>query len=321
MTTPNDPAETVEQWQARTLLTIGHLAAEHARILDAGWTGFDALDDGGPEAAWQQHLEALDGERERLEQTALSAGVDPGLIADAAALGQQRTRPRVDAVTRELSSPARDDAATGFYVDMLMVDLWRLERMAALAAARNERIATGRYSFGADPVTEARFASNMDLYHQRVTALASAARITAAEAEELWGSSAESARRHHAIHLHGSDELALVQEWNSYARPTNELASPPYIPLEPDAATVTPDTAVLLPSPQQMIAAAEASLRSQSRDTELVGPDTGTTALSAISAAVDDAPPATPTTTAPGSDIDLGSTPEAGYHADYGNDP
>ncbi|WP_280503274.1 hypothetical protein [Nocardia farcinica] len=320
MTTPNDPHESMEQWQLRTLLTIGHLAAEHARILDAGWTGFDAVDDGGPEAAWQHHLEALDGERERLEQTALSAGVDPGLIADAAALGQQRSRPRVDAATRELSSPARDDAAAGFYVDMLVVDLWRLERMAAVAAARNERIATGRYSFGADPLAESRFAANMDLYHQRVTALATAARITVAEAEELWGSGAEPVRRQHAIGLHGGDELALIQEWNSYARPTTELASPPYIPPNPAAGAPSSDMPVHPPIPQQMIAAAEASIRSEIGDTALAGPDTGTTALSAISAAVDDALPVTPTT-APSSDTDPGNEPEVGYHVGYGNDP
>ena len=121
MTTPNDPRESVPQWQSRLLLTIGHLAGEHARILDAGWSGFEPIDDGGPEAAWEQHLAALDGERERVEQTALSAGIDAGLVADAAALGRERTRPRVDAPTRELSSPARDDAATGFYADMLVV--------------------------------------------------------------------------------------------------------------------------------------------------------------------------------------------------------
>lgn len=320
MSTPNDPPETVEQWQARTLLTIGHLAAEHARILDAGWTGFDAVDDGGPEAAWQQHLEALDGERERLEQTALSAGVDPELIADAAALGRQRTRPRVDAATRELSSPARDDAATGFYVDMLVVDLWRLERMAAIAAARSERIATGRYSFGTDPLTEARFAANMDLYHQRVTALATAAHITPTEAEELWGSGAEPVRRQHAIHLDGYDELTLIQEWKTHARPTRELASPPYIPPDPAVGDPTAEPSARPPTPQQMISAAEASRRSEFLDTALAGTDTGTTALGAISAAIDSLP-ANPIDADTGGGIDQGSAPEPGYHTDYGNDP
>jgi hypothetical protein len=324
MTTPNDPPETVSQWQTRMLLTIGNLSAEHARILDAGWTGFDAVDDGGPEAAWQQHLEALDGEREGWEQIALSAGVDAGQIAAAAALGQQRTRPRVDAATRALSSPARDDAAAGFHVDMLAVELWRLERMAAIHADRSERIATGRYSFGGDPETEPKFLANMELFHQRATALAEAARITAPEAEELWGTGAEPVRRQHAVDLKGHNELELIQKWKTYARSTDEPTRPFYVP--PDSATGTRagQSPVTPPTPQQMILAAQASLRAEFLDAALAGVATdldadATAALGAISAAVDDALPADFTSTAPGTDhqIDL----DLGHHTDYGNDP
>ncbi len=325
---PNEPNETVPQWQMRMLLTIGHLAAEHARILDAGWTGFDAVDDGGPEAAWQQHLEALDGEREGWEQTALSAGVDAGQIADAAALGQQRSRPRVDATTRALSSPARDDAAMSFHVDMLAVELWRLERMAAIHAERSERIASGRYSFGGDPETEAKFIANMELFHQRATVLAGAARITAPEAQELWGSGAEPVRRHHAIDLERDNELDLIQKWKTYARPTDEPTRPFYVAPDPATGTRAVATSVSPPTPKQMILAAQASMRAEFLDAALAGAATelgtdATTALAAISAAVDDALPVGFTSTAPGvgTDHHIDIDPDPGHHLDYGNDP
>ncbi|WP_157184046.1 hypothetical protein [Nocardia takedensis] len=298
MTTPQQEPESVPQWQTRLLLTIGHLAAERERIFEAGWEGFEDNDGRGPEAAWEQHMVALDGERERVEQTALTAGIDPGAVADAAALGRDRPRPRVDAPTRELSSPARDDAARGFYLDMLSVDLWRLERMAAVTAEREDRIATGRYSFGLDSPTGARFAANMTLFHQRAATLAAAAGISPAEAEELWGAGAETMRRQHARHLAGHTELDLIQEWQTYARPTGEPATPGYVPHDPATGIPTATATAAPPGPRQMIAAAQTSLRAHFLDTALGAAGTGggteiTTAFGALSAAVDDALPVT----------------------------
>ncbi|WP_329410758.1 hypothetical protein OG563_00305 [Nocardia vinacea] len=265
MTTPEpefSQPPTVFRWQAQLLMRIRFLAAEHTRIRDTGWENFEALTaDGNPQIAWQTHLHGLEAEREQTEQTALSVGIEPAWIEDARELGIQSTRPRVDAGVRQ--NPARDNAAQDFYVDMLSLDLWHLERMAGLSAARADRIATGRWTFGTNPIAAAQFTQNMQLYHERVTALAHAAQITATEADLLWGSGADSDRRNHAVHLETYDELPLVNEWNTYATARSDLAVPPYIPTDPDTGIPVAGTEATPPTPQQMIDAATASLRAE----------------------------------------------------------
>ncbi|MGO4613024.1 hypothetical protein AB4305_03610 [Nocardia sp. 2YAB30] len=271
MTTPDSefsPPQTVVQWQAQLLLRIRLLAAEHTRILDAGWENFEALTtDGDPQTAWRTHLDGLEAQREQAEQTALTAGVEAAWIEDARELGSRSTRPRVDAGLRQ--NPSRDNAAQDFYVDMLALDLWHLERMAGLSAARADRIATGRWSFGTNPIAAAQFAQNMQLRYERVTALAHAAQITTAEADLLWGPDAEGSRRQHAVHLETYDELTLVNEWNSHATARGELAVPPYIPTDPDTGTPIAGAEVTPPTPQHMIEAATAALRAEFVDAAL----------------------------------------------------
>ncbi|MGW5217385.1 hypothetical protein ACWEQA_05915 [Nocardia sp. NPDC004085] len=291
MTAPESefsPAQTVAQWQAQLLMQIRLLAAEHTRITDAGWEKFEALtSDGDQQAAWQVHLDGLEAQLEHAEQTALTAGIEAAWIEDARELGRHSTRPRVEAGVRE--NPVRDNAAQDFYIDMLSLDLWHLERMAALAAARADRIATGRWSFGTNPAAAAQFARNMQLYHQRVTALAHAAQFTATEADTFWGPAAEGARRGHAVHLETYTELDLVAQWNAYAAPSPDLAIPPYIPTDPDTGTPTAGTEATPPTPQQMIDTAAASLRARFVDAALHNEPTDTDpgAAAAITAAVD----------------------------------
>ncbi|MFI5540716.1 hypothetical protein ACIA5H_30415 [Nocardia sp. NPDC051900] len=291
MTTPESefsPAQTVAQWQAQLLMRIRLLAAEHTRITDAGWEKFEALtSDGDQQTAWQAHLDGLEAQLEQAEQTALTAGIEAAWIADARELGRHSTRPRVEAGVRQ--NPMRDNAAQDFYIDMLSLDLWHLERMAALAAARADRIATGRWSFGTNPAAAAQFARNMQLYHQRVTALAHAAQFTATEADTFWGPAAEGARRGHAVHLETYTELDLVAAWNAYAAPSPDLAIPPYVPTDPDTGTPTAGAEVTPPTPQQMINTAAASLRARFVDAALHNEhaDTDPGAAAAITAAVD----------------------------------
>ncbi|WP_040703659.1 MULTISPECIES: hypothetical protein [Nocardia] len=325
MSTPPPPPrarETVVQWQAQLLTQIRLLTAEHTRILGEGWEGFEPLDPGGDaESAWRAHLDALTGERERAEQTALTAGVRQDWIADAVALGENSALPRVDALSRQDSMPWRDDAAQSFFMDMLGLDLWHLERMAALAAERGDRIATGRWSYGANPDSEKTFAQNMALRHERVVALAHAAQITENEAATLWGDAAEPYRRDHAVRLEIRDELSVVQAWNSYSTPSTEMAIPPYVPLDPATGTPIAGAHALPPTPQQMIAAAAATLRAEFIDAALIDTADATAALGAISAAVDDALPTD--TTGLDTATDPGPEPEndGGYRYDYGTDP
>lgn len=294
MTTPESEfSEPVFAWQAQLLMRVQFLAAEHTRIRDSGWVNFEALTaDGNPHTAWLTHLVGLEAERELTEQTALTAGVEPAWIEAARELGWRSAPPPVDAGPRQ--NPARDDAAQDFYVDMLALDLWHLERMAGLSAARADRIATGRWSFGTDPVAAAQFSQNMALYHERVTALAHAARITAIEADLMWGPPSAGERRQHTVHLETYDELTLVNEWNSYATARGDLAVPPYIPTDPDTGTPVAGAQVTPPTPQHMIAAATAFLRAESADAAIrnaaSGSDRGADST-AITDAIDSALP------------------------------
>ncbi|MEV0027911.1 hypothetical protein [Nocardia sp. NPDC050793] len=265
----SSPPDTVVGWQAQLLLRIRTLAAEHTRVRDAGYEITENPDRNVEHrAAYLAHLDSLEAEREQVEQTALSAGLDPSWIEDMRELGgRDAPPPPTRSATRH--APARDNAAQEMYVDMLGLDLWHLERMASLAAARSDRIATGRWSFGANPIAEQRFADNMQLRHQRVTALAHAAEITPAEAETLWGASAEGARRAHAVFIETHNELSVVAEWNSYAIASPDLAIPPYLPADSATDTPTAGAHALPPTPQQMINAASASLRARFIDAAL----------------------------------------------------
>ncbi|WP_435592145.1 hypothetical protein [Nocardia sp. bgisy118] len=269
MTTPDSsPPDTVVGWQAQLLLRIRMLAAEHTRVRNAGYeTTEDPALNEEHRAAYLAHLDTLEAEREQAEQTALSAGLDPTWVEDIRELGTRDAHPPIRSATRH--APARDNAAQEMYVDMLGLDLWHLERMASLSAARSDRIATGRWSFGANPIAEQRFADNMQLRHQRVTALAHAAEITPAEAETLWGAGAEGARRGHALYVETHEELSVVAEWNAYAIASPDLAIPPYLPAESATATPTAGAHTSPPTPQQMIDAASASLRARFVDAAL----------------------------------------------------
>lgn len=288
----SSPPLSVVRWQAQLLAHIRFLAGEHTRIHAAGWENFEAREPGeDPRTAWRAGLDMLDAQREQAEQTALSAGVEPAWISDARTLGalSSRGRPDHQALTRTM--PVRDSAAEAFFLDMLSLDLWHLERMAALAAARTDRIVTGRWSFGARPGAVAGFTQNMVLYHQRTTALTHAARITAEEAEQLWGAAAEGARRAHAVQLASYDELTLVHEWNYYALPRADLAVPPYVPTDPATDTPITGAQALPPPPQRFVAAATATLDAQFVDAAVHAAHHLSTGAADITAAVDTALP------------------------------
>ncbi|WP_067837296.1 hypothetical protein [Nocardia lijiangensis] len=288
MSSPDSsPADTVAGWHAQLLLQIRMLEAEHTRVRDVGYETSDDPDlNDERRSAYLAHLDTLEAAREHAEQTALSAGVEPTWIEDIRELGIRDVHPPVRAAARR--APARENAAQEMYVDMLGLDLWHLERMASLVTARADRIDTGRWSFGTNPIAEQRFAHNMALRHQRVTALAHAADLTAVEAEALWGTSAEGARRGHAVFVETYDELKLAAEWTSYATASPELAIPPYLP---EVATATPGVGVTPPTPQQMINAAGASLHAHLvdaavRDPGEFDPVEGTAITTAIDAAL-----------------------------------
>ncbi|MGC4989892.1 hypothetical protein [Nocardia salmonicida] len=273
MTSPHEPAESMSQRHGALLRRVQKVAAQLREVMDAGPQMFDDGISGDNEQVWRDRLETLGVEREHAEFEALLEGVDPGWVVDARELGQRGTSSPSPHVVR--SHPARANEAQEFYLDMLELDLWNLERMASLEASRMDRIATGRWSFDRDPIGRAQFADNMAALHNRVTVLAAAAQLTPAEGDSLWGSSVEGIRRVHAATFAAYDEHTLLQQWNSYALPNPALDVPPYVPRDPDTGTPTDIVTVVPPTPSQMLADASKALRVQFVDAALrnVEPD------------------------------------------------
>ncbi len=287
MTSPGEPDESVTRWQGRMLRRIQNLAAAHREVTDAGPAMFEDGISGDSNQVWADRLELLTVQREHAEYNAMLAGVDPGWVVDARELGERGASAPSRHVVRQ--HPIRADAAQEFYLDMLELDLWNLERMASLEAARLDRITDGRWSFDRDPVGVAQFADNMAALHTRVTVLAAAAHLTQAEGDSLWGSSVEGIRRVHAVTFSAYDEHTLAQEWNRYALADPALAVPPYVPRDPETGSPANTTAVVPPTPRRMLVDATSALRAQFVDTALRGaePDGPVAQNLAITAGVD----------------------------------
>ncbi|MGW5440555.1 hypothetical protein [Nocardia asteroides] len=284
MTRPNAPGTPSGQ-PGSLLRRIQVLAAEQRQIEALGSSMF--LDSGGveePKAVWQQRLDNLEAERGTAEREALLAGVDQGWIEDARELGfRSASAPERTAVRQH---PDRATGAQEFFLEMLEVDLWHLERMAAMDAARTARLVTGRWSLTDDPVTQRQFYDNMRLRHQRLAVLAAAAQVTEIEGQRLWGAAVEGIRRVHTVAIAALDEATLAREWNGYAAADPGLRVPPYVPRDPSTGAPSSAQLALPPSPPEMVTAAWSALRAQFVETAL-DRAASTTEAAAIAASVD----------------------------------
>ncbi|MFD3427487.1 hypothetical protein [Nocardia fluminea] len=265
MTSAHEPS--LSQRHGELLRRVQNVAAQLREVTDAGPGMFDDGISGDSELVWRERLETLSVEGEHAQFEAVLEGVDPGWVVDAHELGQRGASSPSRHVVRQ--HPARANEAQEFYLDMLEVDLWNLERMASLEAARVDRITTGRWTLDHDPIAVAQFADNMAALHARITVLAAAAQLTPAEGDSLWGSSVEGIRRVHAVTFAAYDEQTLAQEWNGYARADPALAVPPYVPRDPETGNPTDTATVGPPTPRQMLADATSALRVQFVDTAL----------------------------------------------------
>ncbi|MBF6439689.1 hypothetical protein [Nocardia cyriacigeorgica] len=261
----SEPWPSVEDWHGQLLRNIHILSAHHARLqaLPVTPTGDQSRDE-EQQTTHAAAVNAVEGLLEQTEQTALSAGIPAAWIADMRELGARGARPapapEPGAQSPVSAVPVRDLQSQQFYLEMLDLDVWHLELMAGLAAARADRIATGRWTTGTDPDAERQFAEAMARRWERVNALAHAAELTDSEADNLWGAGADGIRRFHAGALNTWTEATLAQAWSDYAHSTPDLAIPPYVPTDPRA--VTQAGSPIAPTPQEMIAAASAALRS-----------------------------------------------------------
>lgn len=264
----NEPDE-VLRWHGEVLRRVQALAAEHQRVTRAGPQLFDDGGPGDPRQVWNERVAILTMEREHAELTALLGGVDPDWVIHARELGARSVDDPARTAIR--AHPPRADAGAQFFLDMLELDQWKLERMASLEAARIDRVRASRWTLPTDPVGQARFAENMQVLHTRITSLAAAARLTPAEGELLWGASVEGIRRVHAAALEKFSDHELAQEWALHAHAEPEMPVPPYVPHDPDTGMPTDAAMAIPPTPRQMLADAISAQRLQAVDTAIRG--------------------------------------------------
>ncbi|WP_067891625.1 hypothetical protein [Nocardia vaccinii] len=254
--TTSDP-DPVTRWHAELLAQITHLSAEHARVADRGHSGYDGTDAEAREA-WQVHLDGLAAQREHAEQVAASAGIRPPAI-DRARHQIDPTRAAPQQVPASTTTGVPDHVAE-FFTDMLTVDMFHLERIAMLTAARQHRLDAGGYGFGPAPDVSAAVERNMSLLHLRITALAAAAELTAAEGDRFWNTQPEHWRHLARVTVHTMNDLELEHTWRSYAFADTDPAVPPYIPVDPRTNLPIGVAHTIPPTPTELISMATTAL-------------------------------------------------------------
>ncbi|OXR40072.1 hypothetical protein B7C42_07876 [Nocardia cerradoensis] len=259
----------MEQWQAKLLARIDQLARTYALVQARGFDGYDGSDT-TPEQEWRSHLDALEAERETIEQLAIELGIPAQWVERARTNGVEaaehssptpETAPADTNPSPEAGMPEAASASKQLFIDMAVVDVWHVHRMALLSAARDARLSAGRLGLGADPVADMQFHRNMNLHHQRAAGLSDAAQLSAPEVEALWNSpQVHTARRQAAEQINRWDDLHLEFEWRRYTQPATDPVLPPYIPVDPDTGTPTTHAQARPPDPSELIARAAAAL-------------------------------------------------------------
>ncbi|MFE2999734.1 hypothetical protein ACFXG4_32635 [Nocardia sp. NPDC059246] len=250
------PPEPIERWKIDLLQQVHDYAAEFRRIEALGAAGYDGTDGDGTKD-WLDHLDALSAVREATERVALSAGIPQPWIERARTVGAEYS----PTPPPDLSQPPASEAQQ-FYLDMLSVDVWNLQRMAYVAAARELRETEGSYEFGTAPFARAEYQHNMQLLHLRVRALADAAHLTPADAEKLWGSSDNAdLQQVTAVAVNSWDNLTLEFAWRQYAQPNPASAVPPYLDADYHGEHPLTPGDIQPPTPEQLITQAAQTLR------------------------------------------------------------
>lgn len=250
------PAVAIERWKIDLLQQVHDFAAEFRRIDALGPQGYDGTDGDGTKD-WLDHLDALSAAREATERIALSAGVPQPWIERARTVGAEYSPTPAPDMSLEPVGEAKQ-----FYLDMLSVEVWNLQRMAYVAAARELRTREGAYEFGTDPVSGTEYRNNMHLLHLRVQALADAAQLNHHDAEKLWGATETAGLRQvTAVAVNSWDNLTLEFAWRQYTRPNPASAVPPYLSGDEHARRRLARSAVSPPTPEQLIADAAHALR------------------------------------------------------------
>ncbi|MFC9871698.1 hypothetical protein [Nocardia salmonicida] len=264
MTSGRDLHQEPAQW-SDWMHRIQNLAADVSRFHESGTMLIGESDPADPPRQVRQQANRLDAALDDAEQQARAAGLDLTWIHDARTVGsQQGASPHPGAVRRV---PMRELGIERFFLDLLDLDLWQLERMAALDMALPVRAAAGHGVITGDSARDLALFERMHVRYSRASSLVAAVQLTPEEGDRMWRAGAELMRRMHAAAIDQMSDVQLLGQWQEYADADARLRMPPNCSQDPDTGKVfLADSLTEPPSPRQMIA--RAALTLFSRDPE-----------------------------------------------------
>lgn len=253
MTSGRDLHQEPAQW-SDWMHRIQNLAADVSRFHESGTMLIGEADPADPPRQVRQQADRLDAALDDAEQQARAAGLDLTWIHDARTVGsQQGASPHPSAVRRV---PLRELGIERFFLDLLDLDLWQLERMAALDSAVHLRVAARHGGIAVESARTSALLEHMHVRFSRASSLVVGAQITSEEGERMWGAGADAMRRMHATATDQMSDAQLLEQWQEYADADARLRMPLYRRQDPDTGKFVEDSLTDLPSPQRMISRA-----------------------------------------------------------------
>ncbi|MFD4351549.1 hypothetical protein ACFWPX_03270 [Nocardia sp. NPDC058518] len=232
---------------------IQYLAGGERRVRETGMSVFADTDVADPvRQVWQRQVDGLTADLANTEHDARAAGVDLTWIHDARTVGSHQGASSQPGQVRRV--PVRELGIERFFLDLLDLDLWQVERMAALDVALHDRAATGHGAIAVDSARESALLEHMLVRFSRASSLVAAVQITPDEGERMWGTGADAMRRMHATATDLMSDTQLLGQWQEYADADARLRTTLYLRQDPDTGKFLEDGLTGLPTPHGMIA-------------------------------------------------------------------
>ncbi|MBF6176041.1 hypothetical protein [Nocardia blacklockiae] len=264
MTTPADipPWQDRPPWQIRLLQQIQDLAAQRITVLRNGYETYrgserDAL------RSWHRDLHQLEQLRLDLVARAIATGLERPWIDDVLIHGHRGVRYTDTYRPPRTGQPAREELVEG-----IAADVWQLQHMACLDAARREHLyATGVFE-EPDPARHTQFDRNMLILWQRAATVADSIGLSDHDRDQLWATSANGWQRIIAATVATYSDDELYARWHAHTDPAIHTQ------ITRSLTTVTPhgQRGPIPPTPSQMVAAAEAVITAPQRLRGTVAP-------------------------------------------------
>ncbi|WP_280312028.1 hypothetical protein [Nocardia abscessus] len=219
MTGAGLPWEVLPPWKVRLLEDIQELSVERAHLLRRGYPTYTPSGDGEFQIqSWRSRLRVLDAIRGEAEIHARAVEVPLPWIEAARLLGRQGVR-WADRDPAPPRPPHGPEARRVWALNMLADDVWHLEHMAAISAARRARLAAQGFHSEPDPFVASQFQNNMTAVWQRACELALAVNLLDSERGQLWGRTARGWGVLLTATVHSYDTDTLEERWRTHAWP------------------------------------------------------------------------------------------------------